>query len=150
MHICQLFFSAVKGKTPQVGDRVLVEAVYNPNMPFKWNAQRIQTLPQLPNQSVWTFSVCSLVLTKSTTHLQLYSFHVWSIFLFHSFSLLCFHPSASAATSAFTSSFPTARRPLQWTRDAAALLRHALHSRQQTKCNHLAHNHNPAMRIMLK
>lgn len=47
-------FSAVKGKTPQVGDRVLVEAVYNPNMPFKWNAQRIQTLPQLANQSVRT------------------------------------------------------------------------------------------------
>uniref|UniRef100_A0AAY4ET01 Cell division cycle and apoptosis regulator protein 1 n=1 Tax=Denticeps clupeoides TaxID=299321 RepID=A0AAY4ET01_9TELE len=44
--------SAVKGKTPQVGDRVLVEAVYNPNMPFKWNAQRIQTLPQLANQTV--------------------------------------------------------------------------------------------------
>ncbi|KAJ8248542.1 hypothetical protein GJAV_G00243120 [Gymnothorax javanicus] len=42
--------SAVKGKTPQVGDRVLVEAVYNPNMPFKWNAQRIQTLPQLTTQ----------------------------------------------------------------------------------------------------
>uniref|UniRef100_UPI00398E5C7D cell division cycle and apoptosis regulator protein 1 n=1 Tax=Pristiophorus japonicus TaxID=55135 RepID=UPI00398E5C7D len=40
--------SAVKGKAPQVGDRVLVEAAYNPNMPFKWNAQRIQTLP---NQS---------------------------------------------------------------------------------------------------
>uniref|UniRef100_A0A4W3JP68 Cell division cycle and apoptosis regulator protein 1 n=1 Tax=Callorhinchus milii TaxID=7868 RepID=A0A4W3JP68_CALMI len=40
--------SAVKGKAPQVGDRVLVEATYNPNMPFKWNAQRIQTLP---NQS---------------------------------------------------------------------------------------------------
>lgn len=39
------FSSAVKGKTPQVGDRVLVEATYNPNMPFKWNAQRIQTLP---------------------------------------------------------------------------------------------------------
>ncbi|XP_067858754.1 cell division cycle and apoptosis regulator protein 1 isoform X1 [Heptranchias perlo] len=39
---------AVKGKAPQVGDRVLVEAAYNPNMPFKWNAQRIQTLP---NQS---------------------------------------------------------------------------------------------------
>ncbi|XP_042192599.1 cell division cycle and apoptosis regulator protein 1 isoform X3 [Callorhinchus milii] len=37
--------SAVKGKAPQVGDRVLVEATYNPNMPFKWNAQRIQTLP---------------------------------------------------------------------------------------------------------
>ncbi|OWK07530.1 CCAR1, partial [Cervus elaphus hippelaphus] len=38
------------GKTPQVGDRVLVEATYNPNMPFKWNAQRIQTLPN-QNQS---------------------------------------------------------------------------------------------------
>lgn len=37
--------TAVKGKSPQVGDRVLVEATYNPNMPFKWNAQRIQTLP---------------------------------------------------------------------------------------------------------
>ncbi|KAB0337884.1 hypothetical protein FD754_024935 [Muntiacus muntjak] len=36
---------AVKGKTPQVGDRVLVEATYNPNVPFKWNAQRIQTPP---------------------------------------------------------------------------------------------------------
>lgn len=47
-----LVSSAVKGKTPQVGDRVLVEAIYNPNMPFKWNAQRIQTLPQLPNQTV--------------------------------------------------------------------------------------------------
>ncbi|MEE6488125.1 hypothetical protein FKM82_015136 [Ascaphus truei] len=45
--------TAVKGKSPQVGDRVLVEATYNPNMPFKWNAQRIQTLPNLnqtPNQ----------------------------------------------------------------------------------------------------
>ncbi|KAG8435272.1 hypothetical protein GDO86_013284 [Hymenochirus boettgeri] len=37
--------TAVKGKSPQAGDRVLVEATYNPNMPFKWNAQRIQTLP---------------------------------------------------------------------------------------------------------
>ncbi|KAB0375842.1 hypothetical protein FD755_012485 [Muntiacus reevesi] len=36
---------AVKGKTPQVGDRVLAEATYNPNVPFKWNAQRIQTPP---------------------------------------------------------------------------------------------------------
>jgi len=35
-----------------------VEAVYNPNMPFKWNAQRIQTLPQLANQSVRKF--CAL------------------------------------------------------------------------------------------
>ncbi|XP_077310414.1 cell division cycle and apoptosis regulator protein 1 isoform X2 [Lithobates pipiens] len=44
--------TAVKGKSPQVGDRVLVEATYNPNMPFKWNAQRIQTLPnQNPAQA---------------------------------------------------------------------------------------------------
>lgn len=55
-----VFHSAVKGKTPQVGDRVLVEAVYNPNMPFKWNAQRIQTLPQLANQSVRMFKGCIL------------------------------------------------------------------------------------------
>ncbi|XP_073978957.1 cell division cycle and apoptosis regulator protein 1-like isoform X3 [Rhodnius prolixus] len=34
----------VKGSSPQVGDRVLVEAVYNSNMPFKWNATRIQVL----------------------------------------------------------------------------------------------------------
>lgn len=45
MYIFCNICSAVKGKTPQVGDRVLVEATYNPNMPFKWNAQRIQTLP---------------------------------------------------------------------------------------------------------
>ncbi|XP_078579525.1 cell division cycle and apoptosis regulator protein 1-like isoform X2 [Branchiostoma floridae x Branchiostoma japonicum] len=37
--------SVCKGKTPQVGDRVLVEATYNANMPFKWNATRIQVLP---------------------------------------------------------------------------------------------------------
>ncbi|KAL1117588.1 hypothetical protein AAG570_003903 [Ranatra chinensis] len=35
----------VKGMLPQVGDRVLVEALYNANMPFKWNATRIQVLP---------------------------------------------------------------------------------------------------------
>uniref|UniRef100_T1JF56 DBC1/CARP1 catalytically inactive NUDIX hydrolase domain-containing protein n=1 Tax=Strigamia maritima TaxID=126957 RepID=T1JF56_STRMM len=41
--------STVKGAMPKVGDRVLVEATYNPNMPFKWNATRIQLLPnQLP------------------------------------------------------------------------------------------------------
>ena len=26
-------------------DRVLVEATYNPNMPFKWNANRVQVIP---------------------------------------------------------------------------------------------------------
>lgn len=35
----------MKGSNPVVGDRVLVEASYNPNMPFKWNATRIQVLP---------------------------------------------------------------------------------------------------------
>ncbi|XP_029635988.1 cell division cycle and apoptosis regulator protein 1 isoform X1 [Octopus sinensis] len=38
-----------KGPLPKVADRVLVEATYNPNMPFKWNATRIQVLP---NQNV--------------------------------------------------------------------------------------------------
>ena len=37
--------SCVKGNIPKVGERVLVEATYNPNMPFKWNATRIQLLP---------------------------------------------------------------------------------------------------------
>lgn len=34
----------MKGSNPNVGDRVLVEASYNPNMPFKWNATRLQVL----------------------------------------------------------------------------------------------------------
>lgn len=68
-----LFFSAVKGKTPQVGDRVLVEAVYNPNMPFKWNAQRIQTLPQLANQTVRWGVVFALYTTTTTLqHLSVF------------------------------------------------------------------------------
>ncbi|XP_011504659.1 PREDICTED: cell division cycle and apoptosis regulator protein 1-like [Ceratosolen solmsi marchali] len=37
--------ACVKGSNPAVGDRVLVEASYNPSMPFKWNATRIQVLP---------------------------------------------------------------------------------------------------------
>ncbi|XP_023220932.1 cell division cycle and apoptosis regulator protein 1-like isoform X3 [Centruroides sculpturatus] len=39
----------VKGSAPKVGERVLVEAAYNPNMPFKWNATRIQVLPNQLN-----------------------------------------------------------------------------------------------------
>lgn len=31
----------------------MVEATYNPNMPFKWNAQRIQTLPNQVHNLVW-------------------------------------------------------------------------------------------------
>ena len=42
---------AMKGKTPTVGDRVLVEATYNVHVPFKRNAQRVQTLPS-PNQGL--------------------------------------------------------------------------------------------------
>ncbi|XP_034944335.1 cell division cycle and apoptosis regulator protein 1-like isoform X2 [Chelonus insularis] len=37
--------ACVKGSNPIIGDRVLVEASYNPSMPFKWNATRIQVLP---------------------------------------------------------------------------------------------------------
>merc|ERR1719228_185640 len=37
--------SVCKGPVPRVQDRVLVEAAFNPNMPFKWNASRIQVLP---------------------------------------------------------------------------------------------------------
>ncbi|XP_026755499.2 cell division cycle and apoptosis regulator protein 1-like [Galleria mellonella] len=38
-----------KGIIPKVNDRVLVEATYNPNMPFKWNATRVQVLPSVPS-----------------------------------------------------------------------------------------------------
>lgn len=43
--LLNLNFSCVKGPAPKVGDRVLVEATYNPNMPFKWNANRVQVIP---------------------------------------------------------------------------------------------------------
>lgn len=75
------FISAVKGKTPQVGDRVLVEAVYNPNMPFKWNAQRIQTLPQLANQSVRWEALFTLVISshfsQSNEHCNTCCLHIY-------------------------------------------------------------------------
>ncbi|XP_059168003.1 cell division cycle and apoptosis regulator protein 1-like isoform X2 [Physella acuta] len=43
----EVFFqvSCVKGMIPKVGDKVLVEASYNANMPFKWNATRVISLP---------------------------------------------------------------------------------------------------------
>lgn len=44
--------ACVKGSNPMVGDRVLVEASYNSNMPFKWNATRIQVLPMTNQSSV--------------------------------------------------------------------------------------------------
>ncbi|XP_076250699.1 cell division cycle and apoptosis regulator protein 1-like [Rhynchophorus ferrugineus] len=43
----EVFFQrnvCVKGSNPVVGDRVLVEASFNPTMPFKWNATRVQVL----------------------------------------------------------------------------------------------------------
>lgn len=36
--------ACVKGQVPLVGDRVLVEASYMPNMHFKWSATRLQVL----------------------------------------------------------------------------------------------------------
>ena len=36
--------SACKTGLPKVGDRVMVEAQFNSNMPFKWNASRVQIL----------------------------------------------------------------------------------------------------------
>lgn len=41
----------VKGLSPKLGDRVLVEAAYNQNMPFKWNATRVQVLPRASTTS---------------------------------------------------------------------------------------------------
>lgn len=41
----------VKGLSPKLGDHVLVEAAYNQNMPFKWNATRVQVLPRAGNNS---------------------------------------------------------------------------------------------------
>lgn len=128
------FCSAVKGKTPQVGDRVLVEAVYNPNMPFKWNAQRIQTLPQLPNQTV----------SGATWSEQIIHLTVW----YGSASTVC-HDDDDAdaavdscvlnlhvapAASALTSGFPTAVQLLHWRRNAT-LLWYTLGGGFKTKCN---------------
>uniref|UniRef100_A0A915DRH7 DBC1/CARP1 catalytically inactive NUDIX hydrolase domain-containing protein n=1 Tax=Ditylenchus dipsaci TaxID=166011 RepID=A0A915DRH7_9BILA len=38
--------SVVRGAMPRVGERVMVEASFNPSMPFKWNAYRIQVAQQ--------------------------------------------------------------------------------------------------------
>lgn len=44
IRIC--FFSVIKGAMPRVGDRVMVEANFNPSMPFKWNARSIEKIQQ--------------------------------------------------------------------------------------------------------
>lgn len=41
----------VKGLSPKLGDHVLVEAAYNQNMPFKWNATRVQVLSRTNTNS---------------------------------------------------------------------------------------------------
>lgn len=50
----EVFFhkNVCKGLFPKVGDRVLVEAAYNQNMPFKWNATRVQVLQSASSSSV--------------------------------------------------------------------------------------------------
>ncbi|XP_055630260.1 cell division cycle and apoptosis regulator protein 1-like [Toxorhynchites rutilus septentrionalis] len=49
----EVFFhkNVCKGAFPKVGDRVLVEAAYNQNMPFKWNATRVQVLQAASSSS---------------------------------------------------------------------------------------------------
>lgn len=50
----EVFFhkNVCKGSFPKVGDRVLVEAAYNQNMPFKWNATRVQVLQSASSSSM--------------------------------------------------------------------------------------------------
>ena len=43
--------SVVKGDLPRIHERVLVEASFNPKMPYKWNASRIQVLPNQTRRS---------------------------------------------------------------------------------------------------
>ncbi|XP_029442424.1 cell cycle and apoptosis regulator protein 2 [Rhinatrema bivittatum] len=46
----EVFFqlSVVKGRVPQVGEKVLVKAVYNPNQSVPWNAVKVQALASQP------------------------------------------------------------------------------------------------------
>lgn len=56
----------MKGNLPKAGETVLVEATYNPNMPFKWNATRVQVLPnqvvQVSLFSVFPYNITFLLL----------------------------------------------------------------------------------------
>ncbi|XP_055603785.1 cell division cycle and apoptosis regulator protein 1-like [Uranotaenia lowii] len=60
----EVFFhkNVCKGSFPKIGDRVLVEASYNQNMPFKWNATRVQVLQSASSSS-----------TSSSRHVSSYS-----------------------------------------------------------------------------
>lgn len=46
----EVFFqlSVVKGRMPQIGEKVLVKAVYNPTQSVPWNALKVQTLSNQP------------------------------------------------------------------------------------------------------
>lgn len=129
------FSSAVKGKTPQVGDRVLVEAVYNPNMPFKWNAQRIQTLPQLPNQTVSKTNLPNWSSTKNLNNQQ----DKWFYIAFkgchcHAVDYCTFNLHIAPGGPALTSSFPTAVQLLLWCR-STTLQWHTHSGGFKIKCN---------------
>ncbi|CAD5218771.1 unnamed protein product [Bursaphelenchus okinawaensis] len=36
--------SVIRGPPPRIGDRVMVDATFNPSMPFKWNGYRVQLI----------------------------------------------------------------------------------------------------------
>lgn len=41
---CLCTGSVVKGRLPQLGEKVLVKAAYNPGQAVPWNAVKVQTL----------------------------------------------------------------------------------------------------------
>lgn len=118
-----------------MGDRVLVEAVYNPNMPFKWNAQRIQTLPQLPNQTVSKINLPNW----STTQNRNNQHDNWFYNAFKGchcgdVDYCAFNLHIAPGGPALTSSFPTAVQLLLWRRSTT--LHWHIHSGGfKTKCN---------------
>jgi len=54
----EVFFqlSVVKGRLPQLGEKVLVKAAYNPGQAVPWNAVKVQTL----SNQVCVFPACAL------------------------------------------------------------------------------------------
>lgn len=49
--------SVVKGRLPQLGEKVLVKAAYNPGQAVPWNAVKVQTLS---NQVFFISLACAL------------------------------------------------------------------------------------------
>ncbi|XP_025898055.1 cell cycle and apoptosis regulator protein 2 [Nothoprocta perdicaria] len=58
----EVFFqlSAVKGRMPQLGEKVLVKAAYNPSQAVPWNALKVQTLSNQPLLKAPLLHVASL------------------------------------------------------------------------------------------